>query len=956
MRLVTRLFIAAAAAAAAMTASAAPAPAPAPGAGELAEVARREAAWAHAVLDKYFGRHDADGDAAQGEWGPSARDARDFADGVGIGIGVGDGAAPRDLQGTACALVAATATGMCGTATACTATGSAAYTTRALTFNTATGIFTGSITTNQCPHIALESTYLGVLRSTMLPTLTCVKQCYPVPSLATSAAALRGPVGFTVRGGMNVYGPNDAGFAYSTGGGAPNICSAPAAQQGFCPAGTDVEMCYANLQVSCGSANAAVTGFASDCGNHANPSHYHTRLGCDYNTSDASAHSPLLAVIKDGRGLYGKWEGNGALPVLDACNGHYGPVPATDLSSSSPFSTTNQFGDTAYPASSASVYHYHVTDQAPFTIGCYGPVNSLAHAKSLYPTCGLTAGAPGCVGCGTLTNTASVAAGSTYKTCTSKGYVEYQLDCPVFRHSFANGTVETFNQIVPTVGCPGCTNCPYPSNANVALTGCLAGASWSASGAWPCALCSTCSGGASVAAACTATSDTVCSSSSAATASATASATATATSTATSTAAAAAATMSATATATATASSTGTSTSSTTLTPTGTPTPTPSPTPSPSGSASTTSTPSPTPTPTSSPTISTSPTSSLSVGATPSNSPSPSPTPSTSGAASTSPSKSPAASPSPTASLSVGASPSATQTLVSATPSPTATSTPTTSASRSPASSSNGPPSPSRSASASAASASPSASPGTVAIAGAIALTGVDAASIAVGATRGALEAAIAAAAAAAAGVPAPNASGLAARITTIADMASGATVFRALQAGAAATGVRVEYSLTLPPSLKSFSGALSSAVAAGGSAAFTSSVVANARAATASAGLPDAFALASASAVAPAAPTSSSGGGASGGASGGSGVGGGVGAAVAIIAVAALAVIFRARLRALLGGPGETASVGPKVLASRPGPAPGTHAAAEPTFENPAAAARLELRVAAPHAGASGV
>ena len=124
---------------------------------ELAELARREAAWAHATLDKYVSRHGADGDAARGEWGQSARDARDFAD---------SGGAPRDLQGAACALVAATAAGMCGTATACTAAGSAAYTTRTLAYSAATGIFTGSITTNQCPHIALESTYLGVLRST----------------------------------------------------------------------------------------------------------------------------------------------------------------------------------------------------------------------------------------------------------------------------------------------------------------------------------------------------------------------------------------------------------------------------------------------------------------------------------------------------------------------------------------------------------------------------------------------------------------------------------------------------------------------------------------------------------------------------------------------------------------------------------------------------------------------
>ncbi len=59
------------------------------------------------------------------------------------------------------------------------------------------------------------------------------------------------------------------------------------------------------------------------------------------------SHSSLLAVMLDGRGLYGKWEGSGSLPTdLDACGGHYGPVPAVTL----PL-TANQFGDTSYPAS-----------------------------------------------------------------------------------------------------------------------------------------------------------------------------------------------------------------------------------------------------------------------------------------------------------------------------------------------------------------------------------------------------------------------------------------------------------------------------------------------------------------------------------------------------------------------------------------------------------------------------
>ena len=37
------------------------------------------------------------------------------------------------------------------------------------------------------------------------------------------------------------------------------------------------------------------------------------------------------------------------------------------------------------------------------------------------------------------------------------GDTAYQLDCPVYRHAYANGSVDTFNQITPTEGCPVCT-------------------------------------------------------------------------------------------------------------------------------------------------------------------------------------------------------------------------------------------------------------------------------------------------------------------------------------------------------------------------------------------------------------------------------------------------------------------------------------------------------------------
>ena len=82
----------------------------------------------------------------------------------------------------------------------------------------------------------------------------------------------------------------------------------------------------------------------------------HTSASCEYDENDATGHSTLVGVIFDGRGLYGRWESAGTLPTdLDACNGHYGPVPAVTIAG------------VTYPAAS-NVYHYHVTHDAPFFV------------------------------------------------------------------------------------------------------------------------------------------------------------------------------------------------------------------------------------------------------------------------------------------------------------------------------------------------------------------------------------------------------------------------------------------------------------------------------------------------------------------------------------------------------------------------------------------------------------
>jgi len=72
--------------------------------------------------------------------------------------------------------------------------------------------------------------------------------------------------------------------------------------------------------------------------------------------------------------VYGLWdsEETHAKALLDACNGHYGPVPANA-----------EYGI----VTGGEVYHYHTTDTPPYIVGCYGPVKSLKQCSKLYQGC-----------------------------------------------------------------------------------------------------------------------------------------------------------------------------------------------------------------------------------------------------------------------------------------------------------------------------------------------------------------------------------------------------------------------------------------------------------------------------------------------------------------------------------------------------------------------------------------
>ncbi len=124
----------------------------------------------------------------------------------------------------------------------------------------------------------------------------------------------------------------------------------------------------------------AYVSLLDECGGHTNEYHFHERMSCLYD-ANVAGHSTRVGSGSDQKGLYGKWESQptnpsdlstGTLPVLDVCGGHLGLTP---------------------DSAGEVVYHYHVQDEPPFTIGCYGPAAdgglvSVAECRALYDGCG----------------------------------------------------------------------------------------------------------------------------------------------------------------------------------------------------------------------------------------------------------------------------------------------------------------------------------------------------------------------------------------------------------------------------------------------------------------------------------------------------------------------------------------------------------------------------------------
>lgn len=267
----------------------------------------------------------------------------------------------------------ASSTSCPSTITACNSS-SMNWFTRSLTYSNTTGLFTGTITGNQCP---------GQVTTFAQGTPNCFTQTFP--QYTTSKFPVKvpfGALGYSLDG-MNIYSALENGFSYGVGA---TVCSSTSY---YCAGGADLDACIGELKYTCGSASVSTSGFGDTCGGHATPYHFHVDLSCSYSpnaaasASSVTTHSPLIGVALDGRGIYGAWESSNTLPTLDACNGHTGTTPGTASMSASGSALTGITG-----LASSAVYHYHLTTFFPYTLGCFGSSTvSYSSCTALYSTC-----------------------------------------------------------------------------------------------------------------------------------------------------------------------------------------------------------------------------------------------------------------------------------------------------------------------------------------------------------------------------------------------------------------------------------------------------------------------------------------------------------------------------------------------------------------------------------------
>lgn len=103
--------------------------------------------------------------------------------------------------------------------------------------------------------------------------------------------------------------------------------------------------------------NAAAHEIVDKCGGHPQQRgqyHYHNYNDCLKRPGTSTGHSPLIGYALDGFGIYGPLGDGGKRMTnkdLDGCHGHVGTV--------------------MWDGKPTRIYHYHLTDEYPFSVGCF---------------------------------------------------------------------------------------------------------------------------------------------------------------------------------------------------------------------------------------------------------------------------------------------------------------------------------------------------------------------------------------------------------------------------------------------------------------------------------------------------------------------------------------------------------------------------------------------------------
>ena len=291
------------------------------------------------------------------------------------------------------------------------------------------------------------------------PNAACTN---PTVSTPPAAASLRGDVGCTtVAGGTlaysheqsetaggtiatnaHIYGPFDAGFGSQQDGIIATWGCSPTSLAYDSAGGLDLGYEHAKLASVCGVTLPRISGttwigLLGQCGGHTGNYHFH--MGFECFETNSGTHSSKLGVAGNWN-VYGKYEDYTAqqYPYLDACGGHFGFTPDSP---------------------SASVYHYHVQMQAPFTLGCHGPNSAgglvtVGQCMALYPECNANP-------------TTETWGGTTYtyrRDCpcfdaNGQNYAATPVELPAIAHAAASPPVTSYN--VSSWSCPS----PYGVNA-----------------------------------------------------------------------------------------------------------------------------------------------------------------------------------------------------------------------------------------------------------------------------------------------------------------------------------------------------------------------------------------------------------------------------------------------------------------------------------------------------------